>query len=114
MSIRLISFTLDDCSTNYEEISKTLNQACIRNQTHYQISGLCQVGKTVIFSLIPSEDKVLSYYYLIPIKGQSPEDIRAEIQDRWYSGFTTKGNIELDSGVYLFFLSEQNNHTRFS
>ena len=118
MNQRILKYNLDEIAMNYEEVGKSLNKACHRDNSRYKISGLCQTFNNVIFPAEEYHSDSDYYYILTPFIGMSDDEIISELHTRWTAGIVTKGLIRLsDSFLGLFevdrsSIPDQNDNTK--
>ena len=107
MKPRLQIYNVKEIAIDYEGVSDALNKGCARNNTSYQITGVCQVGDTIFFPMEEAAQRAKVKYLLAPFSGTSRDKVQADIVTRWASAFATKGLIELSASFIGLFEFEE-------
>lgn len=112
MKPRTLVFNLKDIVLNYEDVARTITDACYRNGAGYRVGGVCQNNDTIFFPMEPRSNGNTFRYVFAPFSGQSNDHIEADIFTRWGAGFATKGLIRLSEsylGLFEFEIRDDNN-----
>ena len=102
---KLIAYSIDDIAYDARAISDALSKACTTHTQHYTVRGVCQVGRTVYFVLVPlAGSGKLEDYIMVDVPDLSDDGFTSMLAERWDNGFSTIGTINLgeDSYVVLF------------
>jgi hypothetical protein len=99
MSFRIFSFPLAELIIDADAIAAQLTHACHARTHRYRLTCVCQSETHAIFpgEEVPASAPAMTYV-IVPIEADTTEQIAAELQSRWASGFVTLGVIYLPKG----------------
>ena len=66
---RLQIYNIKEITIDHRGVSDALNKGCTRDHTTYRISGVCQVGDTVLFPMEEATQQANVKYLLAPFSG---------------------------------------------
>ncbi len=96
-----VKFTSKDIAHDPEAIAARLSQICA-GHPRYFVRGICQVGETVSFMLLPTgANDPITPLHLVPLEDITDNALESEFSSRWSSGFDTLGAIHLGNNDYM-------------
>jgi len=103
----IMPFSVADVSFDAESVADALNTACSHRQEHRRVRGVCQIGETVYFFLLPLRDgEPLESYVLVAIHDLSEDGLTAMLGQRWEAGFDAVGTINLGEAAYYMLFAQ--------
>jgi len=108
MMQKIVRYEVDDIIVNPDGVVEALNHACTGRTGMYKIRGLCQVGGSVYFILLPLDPhETAETYGLAPVADISADGFTSMLHSRWSAGFDAVGSVVLGDTVYVLFARPQ-------
>jgi hypothetical protein len=101
---RILKIHTDDILVSSSETSSVVNLACSREQHPMKVVGMVACGDVLIFTLEETET-LMDLEYVIskfPVNGE--DDIIAEIDSRFFAGFSTISGFDLKGEKWALFV----------
>lgn len=106
MNNRIIKISLADIALDYREASDVVNKACSRFPGMKAV-GLCESDDKVMVSLEKFADYENYEYVFAPFPSENEDGIIGEINNRYYSGFSTIGDFWVNEQKWGFFMFDK-------
>jgi hypothetical protein len=106
--LRIIKINPDDILEDYRAVSDMINTACSRS-VNMKVKSCFKINHEIVVVLEEDPCKEYESYVFSPLRSPNTEEIIAEINSRFCSGFSTIGILEIKSTPWgLFALSQKN------
>jgi hypothetical protein len=107
---KIIKISINDIILNPAAQSEMITNAC-RHQMKMYVTGLCQVGESIVLALEEEQNMNGDYKYtLAPFSSVNIDDIVSEISSRYFSGFSLIGGFNLKSEKWGLFAAHAKNN----
>jgi len=101
---KIVRFDIDDLALDLDSVQESLNRACTGRTGLYRVRGVCTVGDSVYFVLLPvAPDASPEAYVLTYLEDVSDSGFSATLHSRWSAGFDAVGSINAGETVYVLF-----------
>jgi hypothetical protein len=96
MSTKSLLFTIADITVSPRDVQESLNHACLRGPTYYSLAAVCQVGERVLFLLDETRLDRPIRYRLVPMAGETMDEVRGEVESHYQGQMLMRGIIQLE------------------
>lgn len=99
---KIVRVAIDDILFDPEEISEMLTD-CLYRHRKMRLAGACGLRDVLIVSFEETSVRQDSRLVLAPFRGPGPDDISAEITQRYERGFSLRSSFRAGDRVWALF-----------